>query len=743
MAELNDFGEKIGGARKDVWQGRGLSTSDLLEMSDVERESFVKKENVWPKPDWVKEVEAGKSQALAFWQNEMRKAIPPLPPGKSKVDQDRYVKVVGTLRDAVMAIQDPYEIDLFYKQFLTPTFISTRSGYYVSITAEADGIVNNKVLKAAQAHYSVMASKAAKSMFGIPKDRQVYEATKQQYRVHQYDDSRVKLRDYTFDTRKLQISINGCEYYYADEKSPFRDPKKWQAGTYFVLDTKKRVPAKINFSSQKEAEEYVEKAARALQTAANRKDGAGKTTGTKKGRKTAFVPPQLESCKRTGPEYRDGKSVDPELFQKDLKFRGGEFGNWLNENDRQASLDMAYDALRDLSRLLNIRPEDVSLNGSLAIAFGARGRGGLGAASAHYEPGRQVINLTKMTGAGALAHEWGHALDHAIGISCGMTGLASEGNVKERKNLPEAFTDLLDSLEYKMVSREATAVKAQTQANYDKAVYNLTRWIDSAKPDTNLKEINEEWESCKQELLKDLKSFRGVEYQRVPKCGDILTNGYVERLSCLRKVLTGHGLPKENKIQIALWAKDAGDLEKRLNGLGPTMVQVHTDYYLGSKAFDGEFTKMGHGYWSSKCEMFARAFDCYIADKLKESGVRSDYLSGRADSYVGKDKNGKRISAIPEGEERKAICEKFDRLFEVIKERGLLNNYVEAVKPQEKRGEENPNPNRPSRLAASPSIPNKPQYTVQLSFEDLLFNAASRAGSHEGRDSHKFDRGGR
>ena len=30
-----------------------------------------------------------------------------------------------------------------------------------------------------------------------------------------------------------------------------------------------------------------------------------------------------------------------------FNFKGGEFGNWLNENDRQQSLNFGYDALLD------------------------------------------------------------------------------------------------------------------------------------------------------------------------------------------------------------------------------------------------------------------------------------------------------------------------------------------------------------------------------------------------------------
>ena len=40
---INDFGEKIGGARKDVWKERGLMVEDLDGMTQGEKEKYVKK----------------------------------------------------------------------------------------------------------------------------------------------------------------------------------------------------------------------------------------------------------------------------------------------------------------------------------------------------------------------------------------------------------------------------------------------------------------------------------------------------------------------------------------------------------------------------------------------------------------------------------------------------------------------------------------------------------------------------
>ena len=50
----------------------------------------------------------------------------------------------------------------------------------------------------------------------------------------------------------------------------------------------------------------------------------------------------------------------------------------------------------------------------LAVAFGSRGKAN---ALAHFESGRYVFNLSRLKGAGSLAHEWFHALDNFVGAS--------------------------------------------------------------------------------------------------------------------------------------------------------------------------------------------------------------------------------------------------------------------------------------------------------------------------------------
>lgn len=126
---------------------------------------------------------------------------------------------------------------------------------------------------------------------------------------------------------------------------------------------------------------------------------------------------------RVGEDWRKGENITPEQFAQALPFRGVEFGNWVTQAERASLLNAAYDGFHDLAQLFGLSAEDMALRGSLAFAFASRGTSG---AMAHYEPLRHVINLTKKNGAGCMAHEWFHALDNWAQYSAGRAGYATE-----------------------------------------------------------------------------------------------------------------------------------------------------------------------------------------------------------------------------------------------------------------------------------------------------------------------------
>ena len=268
-----------------------------------------------------------------------------------------------------------------------------------------------------------------------------------------------------------------------------------------------------------------------------------------KDRKKAFLPPQLQNIEREGEDFRCGIDVTPEIWQDFFNFRGVEFGNWTSQKDRQASMNFAFDALLDMAQALGVENTDVAFNGMLALAFGSRGRSH---SSAHYEPEREVINLTKMHGAGCTAHEWFHSMDDRLAKFCGVTDGRLASETREKSKLPQSFVELINALKH-----------------------------------------------------------------------------------------DADGNP--------------------------------TDFFRGSKRFDGKFAKDGFGCWASDCEMAARAFACYVKDTLNR---KSDYLIAHADVYVF-EFDDQDICAIPQGEEREILNELFDQLFYELKDMGFFHERSE------------------------------------------------------------------
>ena len=150
-----------------------------------------------------------------------------------------------------------------------------------------------------------------------------------------------------------------------------------------------------------------------------------------------------ENRERKGRDWRGGKDVSAEDFREAFDFRGVEFGNWMQQKDRHQALNECYDSLMDLAMVCGVSPKALSLGGKLAMAFGARGGGKF---NAHYEPDKVVINLTKTKGAGSLAHEWFHAIDNYFNMQ-GWDEFATEStrNV-ERKEMAEAWKDLVRAI---------------------------------------------------------------------------------------------------------------------------------------------------------------------------------------------------------------------------------------------------------------------------------------------------------
>lgn len=285
------------------------------------------------------------------------------------------------------------------------------------------GIITDKLVKASQASAAQLQREAKKKQFLYSQEEKIldnYQMIKFDGR-HTWEDREINGTSETIAMLKRK-EMYGFQYIYP--RNEFADKELWQKDTWYVLKKNGEV-AEINFPDKEAAEKFaLEDGKPKLQEKEDIKKAV---------RKKKLIPKALEAVKRTGlPDVCEGKDVTAEDFMGRFGIKGGEFGNWLSETEKQTNLNMAYEAFSDLALALDIDERDVSLDGRLSIAFGARGSGN---ALAHYEPAMQVINLTRMKGAGSLSHEWGHALDDITKRIC--------------QGVPIEMTELVKSLKFK------------------------------------------------------------------------------------------------------------------------------------------------------------------------------------------------------------------------------------------------------------------------------------------------------
>ena len=110
-------------------------------------------------------------------------------------------------------------------------------------------------------------------------------------------------------------------------------------------------------------------------------------------------------------------------------------------------------------------------------------------------------------------------------------------------------------------------------------------------------------------------------------------------------------------------------LKAKLKASTDNLISVDTEFYRKAKKLDATRTEQ---YWSAPTEMLARAFSSFIEDKLASQGRLSEYLSYGSDNNL----YPQLMVAFPQGEERTAINQAFQKFFDVMKHETLPNGNV-------------------------------------------------------------------
>jgi len=656
-ARLTDAGEEL--IRNRRGKLKGLAWDDVSAMNDTLKVAQVVKSNVWPRPDYAKMVEDGapawKAAALKAVYDKLA-AAPVTRTAPTDADLKAYIETMHQVRDTLLAELDRVQ--------------------------EAGGGGDLwKSLKAGNVFGKVFPIPAdARPMYGAPSP---FDRVSEQGKAN---NKRALLIGGNGAVQALQFShrmLSKVKDLLADgfpakqeawQKSYAVAPLFAKDGRWVVVEkgstsrSYQRI-AKGSDLAGYESPELAEAVARSLVTI----------------KKPADTPPpsrglDLADANRTGPDWRGGKDVTAEQVMSHFGFRGVNLGEYVKAKQGVAQLHLnhVFDAFSDLADLLGVPPKAMSLNGTLGVAVGAQGSG---KALAHFVPGVNEINITRDSGAGALAHEFGHAMDHYFAtqhgravsmakrpyLSAVVETIGDAGSV--RPEVMEAMRAVMKAINARPMS-EAEARKYLTEQR-ELNQRHLDRWVKEFKG-------NKGADAAALDAVAE-KLKRGDVGE--PQDTDVETN--------LSEFMRAAGLKPGNAIAgnafaVAYRLRDLAD-EARF--MASHIPQVDTDYAKASAAMDAK-KAAGEGYWSTPWEKFARAFETFTMDALKDRERESLYLSGLVDSAGWRAwaaETGKAIP-YPAGDERMALQQAFQKMADTIQTReddaGNVAMFSRAVREQ-------------------------------------------------------------
>lgn len=671
-APIEDAGQQLYANRRN-FTSRGIKWEDVRELNDTLKLKEVTKAKVWPRPDYEKLVTDGMPLVVARLVKQVYDGLsagPTLAGGNAPSDPDlqRYIDSLSKVREGLFAfVNDRQRVAAFAQGVLASVKRDTSAIGPVSVIdlaqkamdpqgvasvllrqvwpeQFADGVPTmgrfrrgsdahqdvaiiggNKALGALQFVREDLSKWVADLEKGWPAKREAWQV--QGYRVLGPDEYRLDRYD----------GARGAVHYIR----PVQGRGSWGRSDPFTGGKFALVLDGGSFAQEFDTREAAIEAAREK---VKRQAGAGQDVrGT-----------NIEEAERTGPNRRqEGDDVTSQRLMDTFGFRGVNFGRdgWIKQAERQAYLNQAFDGLMDLAEVLGVPPKAMSLDGKLGIAFGAQGKGRF---AAHFVPGYNEINLTRTKGAGTLAHEWGHALDHHFALQAGLekdaepflSEHANKGEKTDRmvfeggryvskKDVPtfgegirseivRAFREI-----YQAMDKRAESVGEATmrrQVAQDRAAKRLAQWLRVARS-----KVEDSAASNKADLLAEFDQH--AEKLRQGDTGD----GYEQagkqafstRVAAVRNLIkdaTGRvwSLDETNGLDAAAsYVRSLAGKQEADGAHQPQ--QVASQYKADSRAMDTE--KGGKAYWSTPTEMFARAFELYVHDALARRGQRNTFLT--------------------------------------------------------------------------------------------------------------------
>ena len=678
--EYVDVGQKIGGAKKDLWAEK-LKMGELLRREDFDFDELekypelagkvVKKDHFIPKTaEFAEEMrKKGYDAGAAFLHTKIVQSIAPKP-DDSPLAVRQYIEGLDLLDKYLFRATTVDDLlqNMVYLENLS-------FGY--NLPVEAQNRINeiNEGLAESNEEYRKVRNKYGIAEWYVEQGDKLSKKTKGEIPTDMQD----KYKQYKVQMEEIKPGMERLRKLIDDKRKEVRAIEKQYKEDDNLPLSKQKILGSLGKRFMNVVRWRYRQGSDAFKANVKEAMGMGKDDWGWTGQKTqprGRVVDRIPKWKREVPEKveRQGESIPRETFKPDdlmevYGIRGVEYGNWVDEESAKYHTQMAGLAFYDLARVLGVDNKLISYNDRLAMAFGARGSG---AALAHYEPGRMVINMTKFNGGGSLAHEWGHFLDNVVSIvghdgKQGHNSYLSDGSFGGQ--LPERVKTA--AKEMNTAIKSGTTVIREAVEPTDKYKRHRSTRIDSdlqtMSPQGVYDKHSASIDSWEKTTLDNINSRQYTNRNRKQESIDRTTK---------------HATKERRKIANYIASKtDQSIIIKRTEG---------SSRFVAASKIQGK-------YFSKDIELFARAFESFIEDELADTGMKNTYLvSGTrrgAEGYFSfNNETGRYIysreklsdddiprSVYPVGEERERINSAMRNFIEALKEEDMFEKAMRIL----------------------------------------------------------------
>jgi predicted ABC-type ATPase len=652
-----DVGVKMGGARKDTWRkvesgDATYSTIDweALDSEPGEAERVVTRANLLAHSTPQAMQDAGMPSGVAYLVHHALGTIATKPGVDSNHARRIYAKGVERVQRALMGARSFQNVVDTLKQFRTEA-----SGYYATpeetahrdalrATYDAARVTLRAAEPAAKAAYAKVQA-ADNALMTVKYNRRLKDEAKKTAMMAPLEEARkVAAAEWSplqGEVNKLQEAASAAYSPYHDcidalTKKDHANPESWHQ-TFGMLGDRFEAMLKGKGAVWDKHNDHAQRRIKEGDWSWAEKDEEGKPRAAVAKRDTGL--PEWERYSPETDERHGGADVgtptSEELRQKH-GFKAIEYGNWVTPSERAHHTKRAAEALTDLSDALGIAPEQVSYGGRLGLALGARGHG---KALAHYESRTKAINITKEGGGGSLAHEWGHFLDNILAQvshegNGGHSSFASHGAGAQGPHMPPEVASAMK--EVRAAMQEGDVMPTQVIA-----------------PGTS-------------------------KYRAFPLLDTMIAKYHGDGQATFDALKRGeHNNSSQMGLRVGKLSEDWAKYIAAKTGQHVVIPVAGP----GSSEFVTTAHAMGK-YWARPHEMFARAWESYVQDKLEAKGIRNSYLvSGTNEDVDWRHQGSRKASSFvyPQGVERARTNAAFDHLIAAIKDTGMLQKALDLA----------------------------------------------------------------